>query len=139
VLSPQLFLEGQNTALIRNIQSLVSTIRDPQSPPLAIRDHLTAIATIAGVVVKESTRTINASASRSLRLGLEPIVRSLEGSRAKVLAAEDDGDQVETEAEWKEFIKRLPPIAFDMAKELKKLLGKVESITGGAPASEDFA
>lgn len=125
--------------MIRSIQSLVSTIRDQQSPPLAIRDHLTEIAATVGVVVSESTRTIDAAANRFLRLDLEPIVRSLEGHRAKVLAAEDDGDQVESEAEWKEFINRLPPMAFAIAKEMKSLLGKVESMVGGASAGESFA
>ena len=42
-----------------------------------------------------------------------------------------EGEQVNSESVWKEYVKKLPPIGFEMAREVKELASWVEGEVNG--------
>ena len=71
-----------------------------------------------------------------LREALGPCVRALAAGKAKLLATEDDGRDAGSYEEWKQVANGLPPIAFEIAREARELVGRVGEIVGGR--DDDF-
>lgn len=67
-----------------------------------------------------------------LRAQGEPIVKRLGLCRQRLLAAAKDGEEVDGDdkAEWKAWTNGLPPIAFEVARETKELVQRVDVIDG---------
>lgn len=112
---------------MRSIQSLVDSIRAEDNPAI-IKDHLDEIATIVGKVVAETQHTTNETSSTTLRDRAEPIVLTLAGSRAKLLDASVEGDGIRDAMTWKDFTKKLPPLAFEVARETKELVQRLDRV-----------
>ena len=53
----------------------------------------------------------------------------------KLEEKEREGEHVSSEALWKEYVKGLPPIGFEIAREVKELGGWVEGEVGGGDFS----
>ena len=123
----QVFLEDQTEGLVRSIQSLVGSIR-AEDKPATIKDHLSEIATVVGRVVTETQYTTNKSGGTRLRGRAEPIVVTLAGCRAKLLDASVEGDGIRDATAWKDFTKKLPPLAFEVARETKELVQRLDQI-----------
>lgn len=75
-----------------------------------------------------------------LRAVGEPIVKKLAICREKLMAAEKQGkeiadmgeeDEGRAEMEWRVWTQGLPPIAFEIARETKELVQRVDGIDGG--------
>lgn len=74
----------------------------------------------------------------SLRTEGEPIVKKLSNARQRLLAAGDKGREIadseddgRAEMEWRVWTQSLPPIAFEIARETKELVQRVDIIDGG--------
>ena len=112
---------------MRSIQSLVSSIRAEDNPAI-VKNHLKEIADIVGKVVAETQRATNGTSSTTLRDRAEPIVLTLAGSRAKLLDASAEGDGIRDATTWKDFTKKLPPLAFEVARETKELAQRLDQV-----------
>jgi hypothetical protein len=133
---PQHFLEDQTSSLVTAIQGLVSSIRTVDDPPV-LHDRIQPIASIIAQVVKETQRAMDAAAAPLLRERAGPIVRNLAGCRARLLEREDDGRDIVGHEDWKAFLGTLPPIGFEIAREIKELMRRVEGVAGGGD-DDDF-
>lgn len=75
----------------------------------------------------------------SLRTQAQPILRKLASCRQRLLDAEDRGmdieDGGEEEREWNQ---SLPPIAFEIARETKELVQRID-ILDGEQGGDDFS
>jgi len=123
--------------LVHHIQSLVSSIRTIDNPDI-VEAKIASIATIITAVVKETQGVIDTSQNPLLAEQAGPVVRNLANCKAKLLAAEDDGKETQNHAEWKEHINVLPPIAFEIARETKELVGRVERVGERRDSGDDF-
>jgi hypothetical protein len=94
--------------------------------------------------VVSSTETAMASTGNvELRTQGEPIVKKLSLCRRRLLEAGNKGreladnedDDGKGEMEWRMWTQSLPPIAFEIARETKELVLRVDIIDGGG---EDF-
>jgi len=113
--------------LVRSIQSLVGSIRAEDNPAI-IKEHLNDIASIVGQVVAKTQHTTSETDSHSLRDRAEPIVLRLAGCRAKLLDASVEGDGIRDATTWKDFTKKLPPLAFEVARETKELVQRLDPV-----------
>ncbi|MCJ1476386.1 component of the polarisome [Lambiella insularis] len=132
----KLFLEDQTEGLVQSIQSLVSSIRVVDEPGV-VHDRVDAMAAIVGHVVKETQRVIDKTGNLYLRDQAGSAVRTLAGCKARLLAADDDSRASENHSEWKEHINTLPPIAFEIAREMKELVQRVDRVADAARGGMD--
>lgn len=93
---------------------------------------------------------MSSTGNSPLRAQAEPIVRRLAGCRQRILAARETGrviadERDDDEQEMLSWNQSLPPIAFEIARETKDLVVKVDALdgAGGGPMSsgldEDFS
>lgn len=138
----QIYLEDQTALLVQTIQSLVSSIRS-EAGITAINNELTAIATVVGKVISSTETAMASTGNVELRAQGDPIIKKLALCRQRLLEAGDKGRQLadtddddgKGEMEWRMWTQSLPPIAFEIARETKELVLRVDIIDGGG---EDF-
>jgi G protein-coupled receptor kinase-interacting protein 1 C term len=120
----QLYLEDQTDSLVRSIQSLVGSIRNGAKVG-QIRTHISTIAKVVGDVVNATEEAL--PTSPSLRGQVEPIVRNLAKGRSRMMTAGAESEGLKDKAQTKEFMSKLPPLAFEIARETKELVQKIDS------------
>ena len=114
----------------------MDSIRAEDNPAI-IKDHLNDVASILGKVVTETQYTVSETSSNLLRERAEPIVLTLAGCRDKLLDASVEGDSIRDASRWKDFSKKLPPLAFEIARETKELVQRLDQI-GDEEIDDDF-
>jgi hypothetical protein len=125
---------------VQNIQSLVSSIRS-EAGIAAISEEINAIADVVGTVVTSTQNAMSSTGNSPLSTQADPIVQKLSAIRQRLIEAEktgrsiaeqgDDGD--EGDHAWKAWNQSLPPIAFEIARETKELVLRVDVIDGETP------
>ncbi|TVY17357.1 Uncharacterized protein LARI1_G004974 [Lachnellula arida] len=142
----KVYLEDQTAMLVQNIQSLVSSIRS-EAGIGDIATQIMAIADNVGKVVSSTETAMSSTGNAMLRSQGEPILRKLSNCRQRILDAgelgrdiADEGrDDEEGEQAWRAWNQSLPPIAFEIARETKELVLKVDTIDGGGRGDDDFS
>jgi prephenate dehydrogenase len=132
-----MYLEDQTDGLVHSITSLVDVIRNAEAMP-TIQNHISTIAgTIENVVTSvERTSSEPSSYQAMLVEKSQPVVSILQDCREKLLQASTvgyDGSQPS-----KEFTQKLPPLAFQVARETKELVSRIMAIEVGR-GEEDFS
>lgn len=133
--------------MVQNIQSLVSSIRS-EAGITAIETQINAIADVIGTVVQSTETAMSSTAA--LRNQSEPIVRKLSTLRQRILEAGQTGraiadegrDDDEGDRQWRSWNQSLPPIAFEIARETKELVLRVDILDGDqnqSPRDDDFS
>jgi hypothetical protein len=126
---------------------LVSSIRSEEGIT-AISTQITAVADVVGKVVSSTETAMSSTANGPLRKEGEPIIRILSGCRQRLMQAGERGraiadegrDDDESEREWRAWNQSLPPIAFEIAKQTKALVSRVDAIDserGGRGGGDD--
>lgn len=137
----QLYLEDQTDALVHSIQSLVASIRADESMP-SIRSHISEIASVVGSVVSATESSIQDASpiSASLKSKAESSVKALAECKGKLMAVSAESESLDASSSRgavKALTQKLPPLAFEIARETKELVQKIE-LVGGADV-EDFS
>lgn len=68
------------------------------------------------------------SASSSLRGEVEPIVRNLANCKSRLMTASAESESLSEQGRVREFMSKLPPLAFEIARETKELVQRVEKV-----------
>lgn len=123
----QLYLEDQTEGLVHSIQSLVASIRAEEDMK-NIRNHINAIASVVGKVVSSTENYMNQLGNPALGDRAEPIVRTLADCRTKLLNAGVDGESIRDPDRLRDFTNKLPPLAFEIARETKELVQRIDQI-----------
>ncbi|KAJ5684344.1 uncharacterized protein N7477_000689 [Penicillium maclennaniae] len=131
------YVEDQTDGLVQSIQSLVASIRSEQGMNI-VQTH---ISTISGVVANVVTSTENLIHERSgdiaLREKSEPIIQSLDECRGRLMNTAAAGQDVTAPEQLREVTNQLPPIAFEIARQTKELVQRLETLAQGAD-EDDF-
>lgn len=125
---------------------LVSSIRS-ESGITAIENQIAAIAEVVGEVVSATEEAMNSSGNAGLKNQGQPILSKLSGCRERLLLAGEEGRAIadegreddEADAEWRAWNQSLPPIAFEIARETKELVLRVDVIDAGEQGDDDFS
>ncbi|TEY34763.1 hypothetical protein BOTCAL_0619g00030 [Botryotinia calthae] len=140
----KIYLEDQTALLVQNIQSLVSSIRS-EGGISAISTQIDAIANVVGEVVASTEEAmVN---NPEIRSQCQPVLTKLSGCREKIIAAGEEGREIAIEgreddkgdAEWRAWNQSLPPIAFEIARETKELVLRVDVLDGEGGGDDDFS
>ena len=117
---------------MQNIQSLVSSIRS-EAGFSAVSEQVNAIANVVGQVVTDTDNSISTTGNAALKSQGEPILKKLSNCRERLLDAGEQGraiadNQDEEEKAWRVWNQSLPPIAFEIARDTKELVTKIDAI-----------
>ncbi|CAB4253059.1 similar to Saccharomyces cerevisiae YLR313C SPH1 Protein involved in shmoo formation and bipolar bud site selection [Maudiozyma barnettii] len=128
-----LYLEHQTVDVISTIQSLLSSIKEPQSTKGSLRRESNAINQVIGQMVDATSISMNQSRNANLKEHGSWVVQSLEdcARRMTTLCQLDKNGILKNEKSDdnyadKNFKQRLAGIAFDVAKCTKELVKTVE-------------
>lgn len=115
----KLYLDEQTEGLVQTIQGLVGSIRAGEPMP-ALRSHLVGISGVVGNVVSATERAIHNNPQ--FRERLAPVVQNLAASADRLKTAYDDSSSDAGASS------RLPPIAFEVARETRELVSRVDQL-----------
>lgn len=129
----QLYVEDQTDGMVQSIQSLVASIRAEQEMS-TVETHVSDIANVVANVVSSAQHFINQrSGDATLRELSEPTVHALEDCRGRLLGTASEGHSASSPEQLREVTNQLPPIAFEIARQAKELVQRLESM----PQNED--
>lgn len=126
----KIYLEDQTAMLVQNIQDLVSSIRSDGTIE-QISSEIGGIAEVVGKVVAETGRSGNGDLTTRLATCRDRLLEA--GDRGRELASSESSDR-----DWTMWTQTLPPIAFEIARETKELVQRVDRLVLGG-AADDFS
>jgi G protein-coupled receptor kinase-interacting protein 1 C term len=108
----------------------------------SIRSHISEIASVVGSVVSATESSIEDGSpiSAALKLKAESSVKALAQCKGKLMAVSAESESIDagsSRSAIKALTQKLPPLAFEIARETKELVQKIE-LVGGAEV-EDFS
>ncbi|KAH7156214.1 hypothetical protein EDB81DRAFT_380643 [Dactylonectria macrodidyma] len=128
----KIYVEDQNAVLVSDIQNLVGSVRGDANIQ-EINAQIGSISVIVGKIITEVQS--NGHSDMVVRLG---------NCRARLLEAGDRGEDmanigISTNSnEWRMWAQTLPPISFELARETKDLVHRVDRLANPG-ASDDFS
>lgn len=129
----KIYLEDQTEIMVQTIQGLVGYIRS-DAPIQQINEEITSITDVVGKVVSQTEAYGNGGDMTDRLAACRQ--RLLEaGEQGKDLAARGLG---ETDREWRMWTQTLPPIAFEIVRETKELVQRIDRLVL-SPSAEDFS
>jgi len=134
--SRQAYLEDQTDTLVTSIQSLVASIRGEKEIHV-IRDHINVIANVVGKVVSSTESTVHQVDNPLLTERAEPVIQNLAGCQTKLVNAGIDSENIRDAAGLREFTNKLPPLAFEIARETKELVQRIDRIDFAQEGDDD--
>ncbi|OQD87090.1 hypothetical protein PENANT_c006G08958 [Penicillium antarcticum] len=137
VLELKLHVENQTDGMVQSIQALVASIRAGDKLH-TVQTHVNDISGVVANVVNYTQRLMHErSGDVALRQTSEPVIHALEQCRNRLVAAANEGEDAATAEELREVTNKLPPIAFEIARETKDLVQRLESMAS-ADDEDDF-
>lgn len=123
-----MYLEDQTEGLVQSIQALVSSIRGEENMP-SVRTHIDSISTVVGKVLSSTENTISDPNSNPALAGsIAPVLQTLSDCRNNLLNAGAEGDHINDPSEIRQVTGKLPPLAFQIARETKELVQRVDQV-----------
>ncbi|KAL8739125.1 MAG: hypothetical protein Q9181_000154 [Wetmoreana brouardii] len=121
------FLEDQTEGLVQSIQSLHTSV-GTETHPAGAKGHLDSIASIVGKMVSETQYTTRGTSNTTLREQADPVADKLAACREKAMAASSECDKIHDPQAWNKFKDTLPPLGFDIARETKELVHRLDRL-----------
>ncbi|KAL0935089.1 cell polarity protein [Colletotrichum truncatum] len=123
----KIYLEDQTAILVQNIQNLVGSIRSDASIN-QITSEINGINEVVGKVISETEASGNGDMIGRLAACRE---RLLEASERGMEIDRNQGAGAGNDREWRMWTQTLPPIAFEIARETKELVQRVDQMVLG--------
>jgi hypothetical protein len=126
---------------VESIQVLIEAIRREESMG-NIRNNIDRIAGTVEAVLAASERGSQEATSyrNEWQTQTGPLQDNLEDCKNKLLQVGDDSQAYADDAPSKDFTQKLPPLAFQVARETRELVRRVQNIrTGGGGGDDDFS
>ncbi|RDW93916.1 putative cell polarity protein [Aspergillus mulundensis] len=132
------YVEDQADGLVQSIQSLVASIRGEESMT-TIRTHVSAIASIVTNVASSTDHLITKpDTNQALRQRAGASIETLEYQRSRLVGAAAEGEGAADPEQLRTFTNQLPPIAFEIARETKELVQRLDMTDHGDAEDDDF-
>ncbi|KAJ6171816.1 Spa2 homology (SHD) of GIT [Penicillium chermesinum] len=132
----KLYVEDQTDSMVQSIQALVEAIRSEQGLH-NVETHVSAISDVVGRVVSATEGLIHdRSHDVALRETSEPYVHVLDECRGRLMNTVAEGHHAASPEALREVTNQLPPIAFELARQNKELVQRLESLSLGG--DDDF-
>lgn len=85
------------------------------APQEDVLDNIQAITSTASQIIQHATTSV------PLQTQANTAARKLAQSVERLESAGREGEEIQSEKDWKQFVQELPPLAFAIAKETKEL------------------
>lgn len=122
------YVEDQTDSMVQSIQALVASIR-AEHDMHTVQTYVSAISDIVSHVISSTEHLIHErSGDVSLRERTEPILNSLYEGRDRLTGTAATGSNVDSSEHLREVTNQLPPIAFEIARQTKELVQRLESL-----------
>jgi hypothetical protein len=132
----KIYLEDQTAVLVQTIQNLVQLVRNDADID-EVMEEINVITDVVGQVNEETAQAAGPSGPELVKRLADCRERLLEaGKRGLELSGGNNGGG--ESREWRMWTQTLPPIAFEIARETKELVQRVEGL-GDDGGAEDFA
>lgn len=126
----QVYLDDQTAILVQTIQSLVGLIRGAADIS-RIEPLIRSIVETVGKVISETEAAGNGDMIGRLADSQQRLMEA--GERGQDLAADGKDDR---DREWRMWTQTLPPIAFEIARETKELVQRIDQLIS---TGDDFS
>lgn len=93
-----------------------------------ICNHISDIATVVGKVVSSTQNTIAQTGNPTLADRADQIIQILADCKVKLVNAEAEAGEIRDHARSRHWANGLPPIAFQIARETKELVQRIDQI-----------
>ncbi|KAI9672354.1 MAG: component of the polarisome [Caeruleum heppii] len=136
----KVYLEDQTEELVQSIQGLVGSIRGNANANV-VRAHTDSIATTVGRVVSATESAVAELGNAALRNQSESAVNKLSHYRTQLREMQAEGDRAPDGNRQREVMNKLPPLAFEIARETKDLVQRIDQVSDDADqgmSDEDF-
>ncbi|GAB1311061.1 component of the polarisome [Madurella fahalii] len=133
----KIYLEDQTAVLVQTIQELVQLIRNDADIE-QVSEEINTIVDVVGQVISE-TEAIGPSGAELVRRLSSCRERLMEAGKRGLELAADKASK--NDREWRMWTQTLPPIAFEIARETKELVQRVDGLAVGGldDGADDFA
>ncbi|KAL4890869.1 hypothetical protein BDV59DRAFT_183813 [Aspergillus ambiguus] len=122
------YLEDQTDGLVQSIQALVSSIRGDEGLA-AVHAHVSAITSIVTHVSSSAEHFIHRpETNQALRERAGPLIRTLDEQKTRLMSTVADGDMASDADDLRRVTNKLPPIAFEIARETKELVQRFDAV-----------
>ena len=113
--------------MVQSIQSLVASIR-AEDKLRTVQTHVSAILGVLANVVGATEHLMHErSADLALREASEPAILALGQCRSRLETTINEGEDAMSAQELREVTNKLPPIAFEIARQTKDLVQRLEA------------
>jgi len=120
--------------MVQSIQALVASIR-AEDKLQTVQKHISAISGVVANVVGATEHLMHErSSDLSLREASEPVIAALDQCRSRLETTANEGEDTTTPEQLREVTNKLPPIAFEIARQTKDLVQRLEATS----EEEDF-
>ncbi|KAJ5933458.1 hypothetical protein N7454_005787 [Penicillium verhagenii] len=124
----KLYVEDQTDGMVQSIQALVASIRAEQELS-SVEIHVSAIDDVVNNVVSATEHLIqDRSGDIALREQSEPAIQALDECRGRLLTTAAEGHHATTPEQMRDVTNQLPPLAFEIARQTKELVSRLESL-----------
>ncbi|KNG87983.1 cell polarity protein [Aspergillus nomiae NRRL 13137] len=124
----KLYVEDQTEGLVQSIQALVASIR-AEDGLTTIRTHISAISSIVTNVSSSTEHFIHKpEANPALRQRTGPIIEKLDQHRTRLMGTATEGEEATSAEQVRDATNKLPPIAFEIARETKELVQRLDPV-----------
>ncbi|CAI7586202.1 unnamed protein product [Penicillium glandicola] len=138
VLELKLYVEDQTDGMVQQIQALVASIR-AEDDLHTVQTHVSAISNVVANVVSATEHLMHErSEDIALRQTSEPVIAALDQCRARLADTAGEGEDATTPEQLREITNKLPPIAFEIARQTKDLVQRLEATSVVADEEDDF-
>ncbi|EKV07837.1 SpaA [Penicillium digitatum PHI26] len=138
VLELKLYVEDQTDGMVQQIQALVASIRAEDNLQ-TVQMHVSAISNVVANVISATEHLMHErSEDNALRETSEPVLAALNQCRGRLTATAGEGKDAATPEQLRELTNKLPPIAFDIARQIKDLVQRLEAMSVAADEEDDF-
>jgi chemotaxis regulatin CheY-phosphate phosphatase CheZ len=124
--------------MVQQIQALVASIRAEDNLQ-SVQTHVAAISDVVANVVSATEHLMRErSEDISLRQASEPVIAALDQCRGRLAATASEGEDAASPEQLRELTNKLPPIAFEIARQTKDLVQRLENTMAAADEEDDF-
>ncbi|KAI9730669.1 MAG: component of the polarisome [Cirrosporium novae-zelandiae] len=130
----KIYLEDQTDGLIQSIQALVGSVRGEEDA-YTIQAHIEEISSVVGNVVSYTQHALDKVDVPGASERAGPVTDKLANCQSRLLDASEQVSSIQDMAKLREFTNKLPPLAFEIARETKELVQRIEHLD--EPRDED--
>lgn len=131
----QIYLDDQTDGLVRSIDALVASIR-AEDGLTDVRIHISSISSVVDNILSSTESVMHQPTDAMLQERVGSILQTLDDCRNRLIDTAIEGEDNTEHAH--DITGKLPPIAFEIARQTKELVYRLDYGESDGKEDEDF-